>query len=489
MEHAKPKPFVIADDLVLSSIRQADALYRGSRARGDREAEGADNDAVLTKLRQAEELYQQFQARWEGQIGALAEARGQLVTAQETNDQLAHALAAARRQLEQERAKAARERERAQVVSALLKDIHRSLFGGNVYDLILRACLTITGATRGLYVTARERGEDPRVRAAIEVDGYPQAPPSGFIGALCRRVVKTQDTLAWTEGERPDLPQPAKAGEQFRNYLAAPVVLLNNPSGVIIVADKLHGDFEEDDTETLLNVGERASGALEDVERQRALEAAYVATFGALAGAMETKDPYARGQGALAARYARQVAARLDLPEPERRVACYAALLRDVGKVGVSDGTLHKPGPLLPTEHELVRAHARMGHDLLCTVPALQEIAAVVLHHHERYDGGGYPDGLRGEAIPLAARIVGAVDAYCGMLARRGHRAALGGEQARAELARGAGRQFDPRVVEALLVVLDQPPAGDEAEDEEAEALCGILPGFDPAPEARRAAQ
>jgi HD-GYP domain-containing protein (c-di-GMP phosphodiesterase class II) len=164
------------------------------------------------------------------------------------------------------------------------------------------------------------------------------------------------------------------------------------------------------------------------------------------------------------------------LSDHDRAVVCYAALLHDVGKIGVSDGVLNKPGPLLPEERELMRAHVRVGHDLLASVPALQPIAGVVLHHHERWDGGGYPDGLRGEEIPLASRIVAVVDAYCAMITRRSYKEAYDVDHARQELARCAGTQFDPRVVELFLAALDSPGAQDADGDFYAE--CGVLPAF-----------
>ena len=123
-----------------------------------------------------------------------------------------------------------------------------------------------------------------------------------------------------------------------------------------------------------------------------------------------------------------------------------------------------------------MRAHVRVGHDLLRNVPILQTVAEVVLHHHERYDGTGYPDGLQGEEIPTAARIVAVVDAYCAMITRRSYKEAYTEERARSELRTGAGRQFDPGVVDAFLRVLDSPDARDPDDDYEAE--CGLLPVF-----------
>src|SRR5919199_4718159 len=153
-------------------------------------------------------------------------------------------------------------------------------------------------------------------------------------------------------------------------------------------------------------------------------------------------------------RLATLVAERLGLSEYDRSVVYYAALLHDIGNVGVSDGVLNKPGPLMEAERELIRAHAQIGHDLLRQVPIFGDVAHAIRHHHERYDGQGYPDALEGESIPVAARIVGVVSAYCAMLAARSYRPALSPEDACLELRRGAGTQFDAAVVDALLASL-----------------------------------
>jgi putative nucleotidyltransferase with HDIG domain len=183
---------------------------------------------------------------------------------------------------------------------------------------------------------------------------------------------------------------------------------------------------------------------------------AYVATIAILADAVQAKDPYTHGHCEQVSHYARVAAERLGLSETDLRVTCYAALLHDVGKIGVSERVLNKPGPLLPEERKLVEAHVRIGHDLLHGVPALREVASAVLYHHERYDGGGYPDGLAGEHIPMASRIVAVVDAYCAMIDARIYKEAYPPEIARAELIRCAGSQFDPRVVEAVLRAIDE---------------------------------
>ena len=155
---------------------------------------------------------------------------------------------------------------------------------------------------------------------------------------------------------------------------------------------------------------------------------------------------------------------------------CYAALLHDVGKIGVSDGILHKPGPLLPEERTAVQSHVTIGYDLIRSVPVLSDVATIVLHHHERYDGSGYPNQLSGGEIPIGARILAVVDAYCAMRDRRSYKEPLSDEAARAELHRCAGTQFDPDVVRAFLKILDEPESQDD--DEDAIAECGPLPSL-----------
>jgi putative nucleotidyltransferase with HDIG domain len=159
-------------------------------------------------------------------------------------------------------------------------------------------------------------------------------------------------------------------------------------------------------------------------------------------------DEHARAVAELAT----SVAAQLGLVDAEVRVVQFAALLHDVGKVAVDDQVLGKPGPLSADEWSAVRCHPEVGERLAREALALPEASVVAIrHHHERYDGRGYPDGLAGQAIPLAARIVAVADAYDAMTSDRPYRRALSPVQARDELARCAGTHFCPDVVAAFL--------------------------------------
>lgn len=168
----------------------------------------------------------------------------------------------------------------------------------------------------------------------------------------------------------------------------------------------------------------------------------------ALASVIMPLPHYGGGPSSLIATIAIELARKLDLPDAEVERIRVASLLHDIGKVGVPDEILDKPGPLSPDEWQSVVQHPRIGEEILNRVAAVKDAAAIILHHHERYSGHGYPHGLRGADIPLGARIVAIADAYDAMLSDRPYRKAIGHEAAVAELRAQAGIQFDPDLVE-----------------------------------------
>ena len=170
-------------------------------------------------------------------------------------------------------------------------------------------------------------------------------------------------------------------------------------------------------------------------------------------------DPDVAAHGRAVARIALRIADALRIEGRERELLGLAAGLHDVGKLPVPDETLRKPGPLKSSEWVQVRLHPVFGEQLLVSA-GLGEIASWVRHHHERPDGLGYPDGLSTDAIPLQSRIIALGDAYDAMVSERPYSAALSPRAARDELVRGAGTQFDARVVEAFLALPDahRPP-------------------------------
>ena len=201
--------------------------------------------------------------------------------------------------------------------------------------------------------------------------------------------------------------------------------------------------------EVLFKSGRQAAG--DSPENQGSHPANdFCSSLGVLVNVIEAKDPYTRGHCESVARLAVEVARHLGFEGKALEEMQCAALLHDIGKVGVPDSVLFKPGKLLPEEFAVIKRHSTIGSALLSYVPELRHIAPIIRHHHERMDGSGYPDGQAGEQIPLAARIIGAVDAFDAMTSARPYREPVAPRSAVAELRRCAGSQFDPQVVNAL---------------------------------------
>jgi ribonuclease P protein subunit RPR2 len=192
-------------------------------------------------------------------------------------------------------------------------------------------------------------------------------------------------------------------------------------------------------------------------ERAKAdeLRASYVATVRALTNAVEARDAYTGKHAERVAGYGLVLAERVDPELTSDPQTEFGFLLHDIGKVAIPDGILHKPEPLGEEESRLMRSHPVIGWEILRQVSFLEGAAAIVRAHHERWDGEGYPDGLAGEQIPLAARVFSVADALDAITTDRPYRQAVPFAEARAAIGRGAGTQFDPRVVEALGEVPD----------------------------------
>jgi len=183
------------------------------------------------------------------------------------------------------------------------------------------------------------------------------------------------------------------------------------------------------------------------------LQASYEASLEALVTALDFRDNETHGHSRRVVEYAVLVAESLGVTEPDMTWIRRGAILHDVGKIGVPDAILKKPGKLDAAEWEEMKKHPEMGYRMLVHVPFLAPALDIVLSHQERWDGSGYPRGLKGEQIPLGARIFAAVDTFDAMTSDRPYRSALTIDAARDEIRRFAGIQFDPRVAEAFLAI------------------------------------
>ncbi len=281
--------------------------------------------------------------------------------------------------------------------------------------------------------------------------GWTQATGVGLIGqALRERApvlavdVTREPGYRWTE-----------ATKEVRSELAVPVLVSGEPWGVVNLEDLEVGAFNLDDARLLESVAAQIGGALTAIRLYEQLDRAYLGTAEALSAALEAKDSYTASHSQSIADHAVAVGHRLGMEGEGLRMLRYAAAFHDIGKLAIPQEVLNKRGPLNDEEWQAMKMHTLIGERILRPIEFLAPIRPVVRAAHERWDGGGYPDGLAGEEIPLSARILFACDAYDAMTTDRSYRQALPETEARAELRRNSGSQFDPEVVRVLLEVVE----------------------------------
>jgi len=205
-------------------------------------------------------------------------------------------------------------------------------------------------------------------------------------------------------------------------------------------------------SENFNRMSESIRDAFENLKRAaRENHELFINSIRALAAAIDAKDPYTRGHSERVARYASQVAREMELPAQEVRRVRLSALLHDVGKIGIDDRILRKPSALTEEEFEIMKSHPVKGAAIMEAIPELRDVIPGMKHHHERWEGGGYPDGLKGEDIPLQARIVSVADTFDAMTTTRPYQSAMDIRFVFQRLRDLAGNRFDPTVVNALI--------------------------------------
>ncbi len=244
--------------------------------------------------------------------------------------------------------------------------------------------------------------------------------------------------------------------EGVRSALVVPLYAGSDLWGAVEVLSRGAAAFDPGDAQLVQTICDHVGAALLTAELYRELEQTYVGTAAALAAALEAKDDYTADHAQSIADLAVDVGREMGLDDGTLRDLRYGAIFHDIGKIAVPDAILHKPGRLTDDEFEVVKRHPVTGEQILAPVPFLADVRRIVRHDHERWDGTGYPDGLRGPQIPIGARIVLVVDAFHAMTSDRPYRRGMSEDDARRQLMEGAGTQFDPDVVAAFLRVLDR---------------------------------
>jgi HD-GYP domain-containing protein (c-di-GMP phosphodiesterase class II) len=222
-----------------------------------------------------------------------------------------------------------------------------------------------------------------------------------------------------------------------------------------MLLEKVDSPFSQDELEILSTLANQAMVAIENAWLYDSVKANYFGTIQALVNALEANDKYTRGHSERVRYVAVELGKHLGLNYKELEVLEHAAILHDIGKIGVDSMVLNKMGKLSAAELSLVKAHPLIGDEILGPIGTLEGVRGAILQHHERYDGSGYPYGLAGEEISLKARILAVADTFDAMMTDRPYRKALGLATTKEELRRNAGTQFDPLVVDAFLQILE----------------------------------
>ena len=303
-----------------------------------------------------------------------------------------------------------------------------TFMAGWAYTSFATLSKTPIGSTRNIVVT---------VSAAMVFNLV----NSGVIAIVLSQVVCTSPWRMWRSNIR---------GVAFESLslptlgALVPVLYTQNPVGVLLVVIPLLGPY----------LSFRRYGQIHEETRS---------TIELVADLLDRRDPYTAEHSKRVTDFVTMIIDELPhLSFEEREVILAAAPVHDLGKIGTTDLVLSKPGKLTEEEREIIKAHSAEGASILGILSMYRDAAAVVRHHHERWDGNGYPDGVAGEAIPIGSRIIAVADTYDAMTSDRVYRKALSHVVALAEIRRGSGTQFDPDIVDAFLRCMDAQPAAIE---------------------------
>lgn len=236
-------------------------------------------------------------------------------------------------------------------------------------------------------------------------------------------------------------------GTKLRNTLAMPLKTPDKLLGIIQVANKLNqGKYSSEDIDLLNILSSQLAFVIQNADLFSNLQKAYIDTLSALTGAIDAKDSYTRGHSERVTELSIKLAEECNVPSSEIENIKLGGLLHDIGKIGIPEAVLNKPGRLNDEEFNIIKSHPDLGLHILGKVEFLEHIVPIIRHHHERYDGKGYPGGLKGDNIPLLARIVSVVDTFDAMTTNRPYRKALTIEESLVEIDRCSGSQFDPDI-------------------------------------------
>ena len=346
------------------------------------------------------------------------------------------------------------------LLSQICGTVGHSIEMKDMFDMFLGTLLSLTGLEIGAIFLLSPDGKILTVQASVGISGELEATAipvgRGIVGWVAShgQLVTTSESMPWRE------PGGLTELEKAMPWaIHVPLGVPGRTRGVMSLG--LREGIREitgDDMVMIQNLATQIAVAIENDELRERMEKTYVETIAALAMAVEARDKYTRGHSKRVTELSVAIARRMEVDEESVKDLEAAALLHDIGKIGIPDHILHHSGMLSLENVRCIHNHPIEGENILKPVGSLARLCPIVRHHHEHYDGGGYPDRLKDREIPLAARILAVADSFDAMLSDRAYKPSQTMEVVLAELVKCKGTQFDPECVDVLLTHLAENP-------------------------------
>jgi len=342
-------------------------------------------------------------------------------------------------------------------VCKVINTVHAEPQLDRLFETIMDTAMESTDADRGYLIAARKPNGVLMPLVSRNKDSIPTYARNTFSRSIVRECYESGDAILKSDPSSQDDASASVVFQRIQSIMCVPMSDKDGPLGVIYV-DRVLGSrqFSRHDLKVLSAIGNQAGIAIRRAQLTQQVEGLFRDVMRTVINLVEVKDEYTYGHSERVTAVALRLAEMCSLEKPDLRDVEIAGLLHDVGKLAVRLEILQKPSKLTDSEYEAVKSHPVAGATILKDVENAENIRAAVLHHHEWWDGSGYPDGIAGEAIPLLARILSVADAFDSMASDRPYKHVLPREEILAELREGAGTQFDPHLVNLFVGALQE---------------------------------
>ncbi|MBI4871665.1 MAG: GAF domain-containing protein [Candidatus Riflebacteria bacterium] len=343
------------------------------------------------------------------------------------------------------------------LINELGRTLNSSLDLEEVLAYIISNISELIGAERGSLMLWDEKEQTLKVSVSKGLDERLSREVAFRMGeGIAGIVAETRQPLVISNTRHDPRYVERMKNEEALTLMTAPIINKDRVLGVLNFerAIRFRRSFRDEDLRLLSTLANHAGIAIENARLYQNLLTAYFETIRSLANALEAKDAYTHGHSRRVAKDAVRIAQKLKLPTKKIEMIRHGALLHDIGKIGIRDSILLKPGALSEEELAVIRKHPLLGANIIQSIEFLKDVTEIIRHHHERVDGRGFPYGLASDKIPLGARIVCVADAFDAMVTTRPYRKGMSYQRAIAELTRNKGSQFDPALVNAFVELL-----------------------------------